>query len=62
MHDLHDVGGSVAATHSSAEVTASGASGDGLTTIVLPVARAGATLRIDRMSGAFHGTIAATTP
>ena len=46
----------------SAVVTASGARGDGLTTTVLPVAIAGATLRMDRMSGAFHGTIATTTP
>ena len=43
-------------------MTASGASGDGFTTTALPVASAGATLSIVRMTGAFHGVIAATTP
>jgi hypothetical protein len=35
---------------------------DGLTTIVLPAASAGASFHVVRNSGEFHGTIAATTP
>ncbi len=34
----------------------------GLTTIVQPVARAGASFQVSSSSGEFHGTIAATTP
>ena len=45
-----------------ASVTANGANGEGFTTITLPVANAGATLSDDRISGAFHGTIAPITP
>ena len=39
-----------------------GASGGGLTTTVQPAARAGATFHADSVTGAFHGTMAATTP
>src|SRR5687767_10160626 len=35
---------------------------DGLTTIVLPAASAGATFHASNSSGEFHGTIAAMTP
>ena len=35
---------------------------DGLMTIVLPAASAGASFHVVRNSGEFHGTIAATTP
>jgi hypothetical protein len=35
---------------------------DGLITMVLPAARAGASLIAVRYSGLFHGMIAATTP
>ena len=43
-------------------VSAAGANGDGLSTIVLPVASAGANFIIARTIGMFHGTIAAATP
>ena len=39
-----------------------GVSGDGLSTTALPSASAGATTRMPRMSGKFHGVIAPTTP
>ena len=40
----------------------SGVVGAGFTTIVLPAARPGATLNINRLTGKFHGVIAASTP
>ena len=40
----------------------SGASGGGLTTTVQPAASAGATFHADSVTGAFQGTMAATTP
>ena len=40
----------------------SGVSGEGLSTTALPSASAGATTRMPRMSGKFHGVIAPTTP
>jgi hypothetical protein len=39
-----------------------GVTSDGLTTTVLPAARAGASFHIRSASGLFHGVIAATTP
>jgi hypothetical protein len=40
----------------------SGASGGGLSTTVQPAASAGAVFQAARVTGAFHGTMAATTP
>lgn len=40
----------------------SGVCGAGLSTTVLPKARAGAAFHVASMSGAFHGLIAETTP
>ena len=40
----------------------SGASGGGLSTTVQPAARAGATFQAESVTGAFQGTMAATTP
>ena len=56
------VGQRLPASRRTTAVTASGANGDGFTTIALPATSAGATLSIDRMIGAFHGVTAATTP
>src|SRR3546814_18586083 len=39
----------------------SGVKGDGLRTIVLPAASAGAIFQTDRLTGKFHGEIAQTT-
>jgi hypothetical protein len=50
------------ATSSVRRSGASGASSEGLRTMALPAARAGASLNTDREIGAFHGMIAATTP
>ena len=49
-------------TRSTSRTGASGASSDGLMTMVLPAASAGASFQIVSDRGAFHGTIAATTP
>lgn len=46
----------------SARVSAAGANGDGLSTSVLPVASAGASFNIARVTGVFHGTTATATP
>ena len=51
---------SVTSLASSSAVT--GVWSDGLTTIVQPVARAGASFHVSNSSGEFHGTTAATTP
>ena len=51
---------SVTSLASSSAVT--GVWSDGLTTIVQPVASAGASFQVSSSSGEFHGTTAATTP
>ena len=59
---------SPAGSPASAKISAStmppliGVSGDGFSTTALPSASAGATTRMPRMSGKFHGVIAPTTP
>ena len=56
-------GGTPASSRASASTKLdSGASGGGLTTTVHPAASAGATFHDDSVTGAFQGTIAATTP
>src|SRR5689334_23285520 len=47
---------------SASSVAVAGVSSEGLTTTVLPQARAGATFQVSRSSGRFHGTTMATTP
>jgi hypothetical protein len=47
---------------SASRVADAGVSSDGLTTTLLPQARAGATFQVSSSSGRFHGTITATTP
>ena len=55
--------GKPASMASSPSISAvSGVSCAGFRTTVHPAARAGATFHVARLSGKFHGTIAATTP
>jgi len=51
-----------ASAHSARTYVDAGASGAALSTVVHPASNAGASLWLDRPSGAFHGTIAPTTP
>ena len=60
---LNTPAGTPASSRISAKIIAfDGASSDGLSTIVLPAASAGATLAQIWLSGQFHGVIIATTP
>ena len=61
-HDVEHAGWQVAVAIRAISRTASGASADGLRTIVFPAASAGAILWAASDTGAFQGTIAATTP
>ena len=63
VDDVEHAVGSPASTNASARrAPISGVIGDGLNTTALPAARAGAILRLARLSGKFHGVITATTP
>jgi hypothetical protein len=55
-------GGTILAISSPKRSAVSGVVGAGFTTTVLPAISAGAILLAARYNGAFHGTMAATTP
>ncbi len=63
---LHDVEHTVGKTRFGAELgkepAVSGAHSGGLTTMVLPAAKAGPTFHVVSMNGAFHGVMSAATP
>src|SRR3546814_19250783 len=54
--------GSTSRNNSAMRSMHSGVNGDGLSTMVLPVANAGASFHAASSTGQFHGSIAQTTP